>query len=677
MKTVESNEKRAGGRGVEYVDVILPLKLKSSFTYIVPDSLAAEVGPGSWVVATVVGRRYLGVVKSFADAPVGVDPSKVKPIEGVEDLPKVKPEEMRFWEMIADYYLCTVGEVFKCAYPASFFKQVEKNTRARKGGNGARVQPMPQLSGPQEVAREQIKAAFAAGKPALLNGVTGSGKTELYITLARETLAQNKSVLYLVPEITLSRQLEKRLEAHFGESLFIWHSRKTSASRKHIFDAIKDAEKPCIVLGTRSAVFLPFSELGLIVIDEEHDSSYKQEDPAPRYNGRDSAMMLASHRKADVVLGSATPSLESLYNCKVGKYVQVRLQQRYYGSADPEIEVVDMNKVYRLHNTEGSFSVKLANQIRSTVGRGGQVMVFRSRRAYSSYLQCDSCGEVAKCPNCNISLSYHRTDGTLECHYCGYKSKFSDLCPNCGEGRILPKGAGTEKIEEELSKLLPEARVARLDADVTAGKRAEAAVLKEFEKGEADILVGTQMISKGFDFGNVSLVAVLSADSLFCQQDFRADEKARQLLLQLRGRGGRREEPAKFVIQTCQPDHQVLASIVSDSAEEEEKMLEERRKYGFPPYVRMVTIDVRDIYEGRMWRATRLLESQLRSAGLSFAGPMRPIVDKKMGQFISIFWIKLSRDSRQRAHKRTIAECVEKCRIDFPSTDIVIDVDPL
>ena len=665
----------------KYVDVILPLKLRGKISYAVPEPFTTRIKVGSWVMVRLIGRRYLAVVEAISDTPPDIDLNRVKEIESVESLPVVEQNEMDFWRSIAEYYMCSVGEIFKAAYSVAFQKQVEKVRTKKEVKKEFLVNPLPELSILQQEAYFQIKKCFENNKIVLLNGVTGSGKTEIYIHLAQKVLEERKSVLYMVPEIALSRQLNSRLEDIFGEKLMVYHSKQTSLQKKKVFDALKGTTSESgyqgdakIILGTRSSVFLPFKELGLVIIDEEHDSSYKQSEPAPRYNGRDAAIILATKRGTKVILGSATPSMESIYNVTIGKYVQVDLCEKYHGVIEPEIEIIDTNKAYRLHNMKGSFSMYLINQIASRLELGEQVMIFRSRRAYSPIVQCSQCGAIPKCPHCNVSLSYHKFNNSLVCHYCNYKVSFTTRCPSCGEPSLESKGAGTERIEEELNELFPNAKIARFDADTTSGKVQEQKILKDFAGGKIDILVGTQMITKGFDFERLSLVAVINADALFSIQDFRADERSGQLLQQLRGRAGRREKEGKMIIQTAQPDHPVLQKIGECS----NVGLKERKTFGYPPYVRMVLIIVKDKYESRLWKLSNDVSSVIKQCGIKdFAGPISPQIDKIQEKFLTQFWIKLPRNRTLYVTKKALYEGIEFIKTQYKfAPEIIIDVDP-
>lgn len=666
-----------------YVEVLLPLKLKDALTYRLPAGW--EVAAGTWVQVPLRGHPALGVVLEVRDsAPVGVNLSAIEPVEEVLTAPPASPCELSLWRVVADYYLCTPGEVFRAAYNAGLQKlmlnppkpRTSRKKEAAKADHSDTV--LSELSLDQQVALEHIREGFAQRKPVLLHGVTGSGKTEVYLHLAAEQLQHGRDVLYLVPEIAISQQLQQRLEAVFGDKLLVYHSRTTVPQRFKVIDTLRRDPAPRIVLGTRSAVFLPFRKLGLAVVDEEHDRSYKQDDTAPRYNGRDTALMLASLHKADVLLGSATPSCEALFNVQSGKFSLAELPNRFYGGSAPVIEIIDTAKALRLHNMEGSFSRKLLKEMAAVLDAGKQVLVFRSRRAYAPVVQCEACGEPVKCPHCNVPLSYHRFNSTLSCHYCGYHRPYSLRCPSCDELALLERGSGTEKIEEELQAAFPGRTVARFDADTTQSKTAEQKLIRDFAAGKIDILVGTQMVTKGFDFERLAMTAIVSADSLFAVQDFRSDERALQLLTQLMGRSGRRGEPGRLVIQTFQPDHPVLQRLVAEADEPANNLLDERKTFNYPPYVRMISITVKDSYEGRVWNVCRLIREAADAVGIrDIAGPTAPAVDMVGGEHIAQFWIKLPRNRQLAATKKALYNRVDQIERDFKGhTSIVMDVDP-
>ena len=672
-----------------YVEVLLPLKLRKTLTYRIPDRDRAEEDddracPGAWVQVPLRGHPALGVVVRVCDrAPVGVNLSAIEAVTAWVDKPRVTMDELGFWHAIADYYLCTDGEVFKAACNAGLQRMIlqkDKPAKARKAGAQTTDFVLNPLSENQLKALEQIRKGFSVHKPVLLHGATGSGKTEIYLHLAAEQLKAGRDVLYLVPEIAVSKQLQQRIEAAFGKRVLVFHSRTTVPQRYRVIDTLRRDPTPRIVLGTRSAVFLPFRRLGLIVVDEEHDRSYKQDDTAPRYNGRDAALMLADRHKAGILLGSATPSCEARYNVETRKFALASLPQRFHGGTDPAVEIIDTARARRLGDMQGSFSRKTLKEMASTLQAGKQVMVFRSRRAYAPTVQCEACGEVATCPHCHVALSYHKFNTTLSCHYCGYRQPYTLRCPSCGEVALAERGAGTEKIEEELREAFPDRRVERFDADTTVRKADQERLIRDFASGNIDILVGTQMITKGFDFEHLAMVVIVSADSLFAVQDFRSDERAFQLLMQLMGRSGRRGEPGRIVIQTFQPDHPVLQRLLHPEAPDGQAraLLAERKAFTYPPYVRMIAITVKDRYEGRVWNVCRLIREAAQAIGISdIAGPVTPAVDVVAGEQIAQFWIKLPRSKALPAAKRALYERIEQIDNDFKGhTTIIIDVDP-
>lgn len=747
-----------------YVSVILPVRYGGEISYILPSFL--EAGIGSWVRVDLAGKIYQGVVGSVlrgnevpAISPDGKE-IQYKPVLAVEELPKVLPSEIALWKSVAQYYMCSVGEVFKAAYPARQVKQEAVKPRksvehflaevakwesqpatgpqpaaespvALEPQSAAETQPatgpqsaaetqpatgtqatissrsvrepdivgggryVPQLSGVQRKAYEGIRGSFAQapGKPVLLRGVTGSGKTEIYMTLAQEWLSQGKNVLYMVPEIAISKQLQSRLKRVFGERLLTFHSKQTAAEKARIHRILQyNAAHPqeaqdsaAVVLGTRSSLFLPYGNLGLIIVDEEHDSSYKQTEPAPRYHAKDTAIMLSQIHKAQILLGSATPSFESEYNCISGKFALVELNEKFHGAAVPQVEIVDTIYAMKTRQMVGSFSQKLLNEIRRTVDGGGQVLVFRNRRSYSPIVECQECGEIPKCPHCNVYLSYHKYNNTLRCHYCDYTARFTGVCRNCGTATFKYKGAGTEKLEEELSALLPDISIARYDADITRSKRTDEQTLKDFAQGKIQVLVGTQMISKGFDFEHLKLVAVVQADTILGIQDFRGDEKALQLLSQLMGRTGRRGEQGKLIIQTSQKDHPVLQKLKEHNTSYGSplppltaQLLRERQEYLFAPFVRMVKIVVKHRDPKRLdelcGEIAEKLSGRKELQYKELTGPFAPVIDKVRGEFVKCFYVKFARNANLVQNKSLLQECIAGIK---GNQAIVLDVDPL
>lgn len=643
-----------------FIQVILPLRVEWEPYYIVPEGM--EVAVGDRVKVEFAGKQYPAVVSATEAAPPEDLVPRILYIVGREEgLPPVFPEEIRFWRAMASYYLCTVGEVYKAA--------LLRDKPAKTPGKLRRTERKSvSLSPLQEEAASAVKDAFDAGKTVLLHGVTGAGKTEIYLQLARETMDSGRSVLFLVPEIALSRQLEDRVAAVFPEVL-VYHSAQTPARKGRVASAVREAEK-YMVLGTRSALFLPHRNLGLVIVDEEHDSSFKQDSPAPRYHARESAIMLALIQGAHVILGSATPSLESLYNAENGRFVKVDLKQRFHQGEEVPILLIDTIAERRKNGMVGSLSLKLLQQLDRTLKEGGQAVLLRSRRSYAPAVQCTECGDIPKCPHCNVSMSLHLHPQRLLCHYCGHSEEYTGLCKKCG-GKLQPLGAGTQKIEEEVKAVFPGARIARLDSDSSA---AEADIIRQFAQGEIDILIGTQVLTKGFDFAGLSLVAVIQADNILGQQDFRADEHAIQILEQFRGRSGRRGKPGLFVIQTREPSHPVFARL-GEKRDNTADMLQERRQFGYPPYTRLIYLTFRDANEKRVDFLSREFSSRL---ALPHIGPYTPAVDKVADRYIRQIRVMLPRDKALQANKKRLLDSVnafEKEKKYFGH--LVIDVDPV
>lgn len=531
-------------------------------------------------------------------------------------------------------------------------------------------------------------ASIGKGKPVLVKGVTGSGKTEIYLELAARAMSEGKNVLYLVPEIAVSKQLTDRIRSIFGDRLLVYHSEETAAGRRNTAEKLRESSRlgrQYIVLGTRSAVFLPHDRLGLIIVDEEHDSSYKQDSPAPRYNGRDAAVMLSTIHGSGIVLGSATPSLESVFNAECGKYDMLTLSSKYYNATEADVEILDTSAERRKRGMDGSFSKKLISEINRTLGNGGQVLIVRSRRAFSPVMQCPECGEIPKCPHCNVSLSFHKSPDRLTCHHCGYSEAFEPHCRKCG-AVLQGLGSGTQKIEEETRARFPDARIARLDSDTAGSKVAE--TVRKFNSGETDILIGTQIVSKGFDFPGLELSAIISADSLLGLQDFRADEKALQTLEQLRGRCGRRGRQGHFVIQTGMPEHPVYRQLAEGGSDIlYPVLLSERKEFGYPPFTRLVNINIRDTDERRLERMAAGLAARLKGiftessmTDVSYepvSAPFRPPVDKVADHYIRTVRVTLKKDRLLHGYKKSVAATVASFEKDnrYPN-HITIDVDP-
>ncbi len=447
----------------------------------------------------------------------------------------------------------------------------------------------------QQQAFKEINEAFLENDVCLLHGITSSGKTEIYIKLIEQVLKEGKQVLYLLPEIALTAQLVSRLQSYFGEQVLVYHSKYSVNERMEVYNHVLNAhDKAKIVLGARSAIFLPFQDLGLIVVDEEHETTFKQFDPAPRYNARDASVVLGNMHQAKIVMGSATPSLESYYNATHNKYGLVSLNRRHGNVMPPEIEVVDLKEKYKKKRMTGHFSDKLLDEIKLTLEEGEQVILFQNRRGYSPILECLTCGHSPQCPNCDVSLTYHNNNNQLRCHYCGYHMAMQKKCMACDSVELTTKGFGTEQIETELKSLLPDAKIGRMDLDTTRGKHGHQKIISAFEQESIDILVGTQMLSKGLDFRKVRLVGIMNADNLLNFPDFRAHERSFQLMLQVAGRSGRTENRGKVIIQTYNPHHQIVKQVSENNYSEMYKeQLEERYQYQYPPFYKLIKFTIK------------------------------------------------------------------------------------
>tara|TARA_R110002033_G_scaffold46589_3_gene91362 strand:+ start:8 stop:1792 length:1785 start_codon:yes stop_codon:yes gene_type:complete len=448
------------------------------------------------------------------------------------------------------------------------------------------------LSEAQQKAYDEVESIFEEKSVALLHGVTSSGKTEIYVQLIQKQLEIGKQVLYLLPEIALTTQLVNRLQDYFGEKVAVFHSRYSGNERVEVWqNMLNNSEKAQVVIGARSSLLLPFQNLGLIIVDEEHESSYKQFDPAPRYHARDSAIVLANIFKAKTLLGSATPSLETYFNASQGKYGLVELNTRYNNVVMPDIELVDLADKYKRKRMKGHFSDRLIEEMTETLEEGFQIILFQNRRGFSPIIECTTCGTSPQCPNCDVSLTYHQYRDQLRCHYCGYNSAMLKACQGCGNSTLDTKGFGTEQIEQEVKTLFPEKKVARMDLDTTRGKYGFEKIINSFEQREVDILVGTQMLTKGLDFRFVKLVGIMNADNLLNFPDFRAHERSYQLMAQVSGRAGRTDLRGKVLIQTYNPHHNILQQVSTNSYKEMfAEQMNERYNFKYPPIYRLIKI---------------------------------------------------------------------------------------
>jgi len=555
---------------------------------------------------------------------------------------------------------------------------IEERNERRVLGDEATRNELPILSEEQGNAKSKICSHKGTS---LLYGVTSSGKTEVYIHLIEEQLKIGKQVLFLLPEIALTSHLIHRIQAYFGEQVGVYHSGYSTNERTEVWHRVLGGKyRFNVVLGARSALFLPFENLGLIIVDEEHESTFKQQDPAPRYQARDVAVMLGQIHEVSVVLGSATPSIESFFNASNGRYQRVDLTKRFGTAQQPKVELVNLKAELASKRVSGTFSQTLIDEISETVKRGNQVILFQNRRGYTPLWECTMCHHIPECKNCDVSLTFHKSSNELKCHYCGYVQKPPTQCPACGVQNFKMMGAGTEKIEEELQGILPQIRVGRMDMDVARGKHAHKQLLTDFEEGKLDVLVGTQMVTKGLDFSRVQLVGVLNADRMMKHPDFRSIERAFQLLVQVAGRSGRRDEMGKVLIQTYDPDHWIFPFVVQNNYEGFYRIeINEREQHAYPPFKRMIKLTVKHKDRVVLNKATQQVFEWLKIAlNGHFYGPEEPYISRINNYYIRVFWIRIPKITEHLMVKHFLVEC--KLNLlkhpEFKMARFAIDVDP-
>ncbi|HQG66987.1 MAG TPA: primosomal protein N' [Paludibacteraceae bacterium] len=534
----------------------------------------------------------------------------------------------------------------------------------------------------QTKALQEIEKKFKEKPVVLLHGVTSSGKTELYIHLIQKVLNEGKQALYLVPEIALTTQLTARLKRIFGKKLGVYHSKFSDAERTEIWNNLLNDKGYEVIIGVRSSIFLPFRQLGLVIVDEEYETSYKQFDPAPRYHARNAAIVLASMHGAHTLLGSATPAIESYFNAVTGKYGLVKLDRRFEEISLPEIVVVDLKEAYHKKQMNGHFSDLLMHEMQKTLQNREQIILFQNRRGYAPYLECKSCNYIPKCKNCDVSLTYHKTTNALTCHYCGYTESYPASCPVCGTpAAFSTHGFGTEKIEDEIKKIFPEARISRMDLDTTRSKKSYETIITDFEEYKIDILIGTQMITKGLDFNKVSLVGILNADNILNFPDFRSHERAFQLLSQVSGRAGRKDKQGKVILQTYQPKHPIIQQVIANDYEGMfANQCEERKQFKYPPYTRLILLIVRHHDRQILQEASHQLTNSLRSVfGRRVQGPSDPLIPKIQNFYIKHILLKIEIEASPEKTKKLIRDCINLSlsQPSFKSVHIQIDVDPL
>jgi primosomal protein N' (replication factor Y) len=541
------------------------------------------------------------------------------------------------------------------------------------------------LSEEQDTALQQIKNGFSKDKVVLLHGITSSGKTELYIKLIQQTLDEGKQVLFLLPEIALTAQIINRLRKYFGKKVGVYHSKYNRDEKAEIWQRLINDQylgNPSgyqIILGARSSVFLPFKNLGLIIADEEHDSSYKQVEPAPRYHARDAAVYLGGLHQAKIVLGSATPAIESYFNALNGKYALVNLNVRYGNISLPEIEIVNIKDQLKQKKMKSVFSETLYLQMHETLNQKKQIILFQNRRGFSTRVECEDCQWIPQCRSCDVSMVYHKQINLLKCHYCGFSMAIPDHCPACGSTRILSKGLGTEKIEEETSVLFPESSVTRMDLDSTRTKNAYFDIISDFEDRKTDVLIGTQMVTKGLDFDNVELVGIINADAMLNYPDFRSHERAFQLMAQVSGRSGRRDKRGKVIIQTYNSNHPVIQAVLENKYEALcQQQLEHRKQFHYPPYSRLVQITLKHKSPETLTDAANQLADRLRKLfAKKIFGPEYPVVSRIKNLYLKNILIKFDRNAALLKNKEALKIEITAFLKDNPAVILAVDVDPV
>ncbi len=748
-----------------YAQVVLPLA-QPMYTFSVDEALGVGIGDAV-VVQFGSSRYYTGIVWSISTQ--RPEYPRIKPIlKRLYSTPLVTAEAQRLWEWIAEYYMCTIGEVMRVALPAlakpsattlseldersiepptetfialaeelrteeALAAYVAKHGRKaprrtetmdriaalaieRRSADGfvprrlvdaetvhiadlkrrglielreATIEAthdkndflLPTLSEAQQHTLDAIDEGHRNNKVALLHGVTGSGKTEIYVHLIARTLAEGRDVLVLVPEIVITSQLVERLERIFEGRTTTYHSRLTPLRRGETFLRLASSAGGELIVGVRSAIFLPMKRPGLIVVDEEHDANYKQTDPTPRYNARDMAVVMSRIYGAKVVLGSATPSLESLYNATTGKYAYVELTERWGEAVLPEVIISDTIRAVKRNERKTHFNLELLQNIHRSLSAGEQAILFQNRRGYAPYIQCRTCGYSPRCPHCNVTLTRHKATDRMECHYCGYNMPTPKMCPNCEVQDMALMGFGTEKVAEEISRLMPEARIERLDGDTSTSERAFKRIVTRFDSGEADILVGTQILTKGFDFGGVTTVGILNADNLLTMPDFRASERAFQLMMQVAGRAGRRNDRGRVVIQTSQPKHPVIRFVASgDYHAMANSELAERRAFGYPPYSHLIRLLMRHEEYNLLHHAAHALATVMRKKfGARVMGPVSAALEMLRGEHRAEILLKIESGASMQRARTLLREAIATVEGDpqYKTVKISVDVDAL
>ena len=678
---------------MKYADVAIPVPLQDSYTYSVPKEMEQEVCVGSLVnVCFGKSKTYIGmVVRLHSVKPQGFE---VKPIkEVVCPSPVATQRQMEFWQWISHYYACPFGEVYNTAVPAKM--KAPLSARVSKSKQSQMLRPLidasagmmddvslSPLSPAQQSAHDSILTSFKEKDITLLHGVTSSGKTEIYIHLIYKYVREGKQVLYLLPEIALTTQITDRLAQVFGDDMGVYHSMFTDVQRAKVYRRQLSSEPYKLILGVRSSVFLPFDNLGLVIVDEEHETSYKQQDPAPRYHARAAAVMLARLSGAKTLLGTATPSVETYHLAQTGRYGYVRLAERFGGVNLPQIEVVDTARLRFQRRMKGSFSPVLLDAIGDALSQHQQVILFHNRRGYSSLVECKACGWVPRCAHCDVSLTYHKSNNLLVCHYCGKSYSLPTQCPACEQHEFVKKGSGTERVEDQIARHFPDARILRMDTDTAHTRAAYEQIITDFSERKYDILIGTQMVTKGLDFGGVTLVGILDADVMLNQPDFRSFERTFHILTQVAGRAGRKDGQGRVILQTKRADSDIIRQVVTgDYASMFAQQMEERRLFNYPPFHRLIYVYMKHLDANRLEPLSQQMAQLLTDAfGVScILGPARPPVSRIQSMYIRQFIIKVAPRLSTAAVRQQLAT-IRTQLLTAPSTSgliIYYDVDPM
>ena len=640
------------------------------------------------VVPLGKNKIYTGVVlNTHNNTPEGVEVKAI--IEVLDDHPVVNEQQFAFWQWIANYYICPLGDVMKAALPGAMKPKDEaalkESTRTRRSGKATDTPhyacPCNPLNPAQEKAFAEIETSFLSKNVTLLHGVTSSGKTEIYIHLINNYLAKGKQVLYLLPEIALTTQITERLHHFFGDRMGVYHSKFTDTQRLDVYKR-QASERPYqLILGVRSSIFLPFQNLGLVIVDEEHEQSYKQQEPAPRYHARNAAIMLAQMFGAKTLLGTATPSFEVYHLSHKGQYGYVQLTQRYRDMQLPTIEIVDTKEAKRKRQMKGVFSPRLIEVMRAALERKEQIILFQNRRGFSSFIECKTCGWVPRCPHCDVTLTLHKKTSTLTCHYCGYTTRIPERCPACEEDKFTDIGTGTEKVEEQIAHLFEGITTLRMDLDTATTRTQFERIISDFSEHKADILIGTQMVTKGLDFDHVSVVGILDADTMLNLPDFRSYERTFQTLSQVAGRAGRNNTAGHVILQTRSAESDIIRQITQgDYWQMFYTQMTERQLFHYPPFRRLIYVYLRHKDDELLEHLASDMAERLRQIfGERVLGPDRPPIARLHSLYIRKIMLKIERQtSTEKVRKNLIA--IQQQMLSLPvakNLNIYYDVDPL